>query len=159
MEFLDFLIKNWALVIVFVASGAMLFLWPQIQNRFSPATGVTTLEATRLINAGGIIVLDVRDAASYAAGHLGKAINIPLAEIRGKLPDLRKKPMKNILVYCDRGQKSLSAAKILAELGKTIHNLKGGLTAWTDAGLPIEKTPEKASKKTSEKANGKSQNK
>ncbi|MDR0247946.1 MAG: rhodanese-like domain-containing protein [Burkholderiales bacterium] len=152
MEFLDFLIKNWMLVIVFVGSGALLFLWPQIQNRFSPATGVTTLEATKLINAGGIVVLDVRDPASYAAGHLGKAINIPLAELRGKLPELRKKSSKNILVYCDRGQKSLAAAKILAEADKAIHNLQGGLTAWKEAGLPVEKTPEKSSEKT----NGKS---
>ncbi|MDR2016525.1 MAG: rhodanese-like domain-containing protein [Burkholderiales bacterium] len=162
MELLDFLIKNWMLVIIFVGSGALLFLWPQIQNRFSPAAGVSTLEATKLINAGGVIVLDIRDAASYAEGHLGKAINIPLAELRGKLPELRKKSPKNILVYCDRGQKSLAAAKILAEMDKSIHNLQGGLAAWKEAGLPVEKTPEKTPEKTSKKAektNGKSQDK
>ncbi|MCL2310159.1 MAG: rhodanese-like domain-containing protein [Proteobacteria bacterium] len=156
MELLDFLIKNWMSVIVFVVSGILLILWPQIQNRFSPTVGVSTLEATKLINAGSIIVLDVRDAASYAAGHLGKAINIPLAELREKLPELRKRSSKNILVYCDRGQRSLSAAKILAGTEKTIHNLQGGLVAWKEAGLPVEKTTEKTQEKSSEKSNGKS---
>ncbi|MCL2298268.1 MAG: rhodanese-like domain-containing protein [Proteobacteria bacterium] len=152
MEFLDFLIKNWMLVIVFVGSGALLFLWPQIQNRFSPAAGVSTLEATKLINAGGTIVLDVRDAPAYAEGHLGRAINIPLAELRGKLHELRKKSPKNILVYCDRGQKSLSSAKILAELNTPIHNLQGGLMAWKEAGLPVEKNAEKNTEKNEERA-------
>ncbi|MDR0251523.1 MAG: rhodanese-like domain-containing protein [Burkholderiales bacterium] len=152
MELLDFLIKNWFLVIIFVGSGALLFLWPQIQNRFSPSTGVSTLEATKLINAGSIVVIDVRDPAAYADGHLGKAVNIPLAELRGKLYELRKKSPKNILVYCDRGQKSLSAAKILAEMNTPIHNLKGGLAAWQEAGLPVEKNAENASEKTPENA-------
>ncbi|MDR2711172.1 MAG: rhodanese-like domain-containing protein [Burkholderiales bacterium] len=152
MELLDFLIKNWMLAVVFVISGVLLLFWTQIQNRFSSTSGVSTLEATRLINAGGIIILDVRDAASYADGHLGKAINIPLAELREKLPDLRKRSPKNILVYCERGQRSLPAAKILAELGKTVHNLQGGLIAWKEAGLPVEKNPEKSP----EKSNGKS---
>lgn len=155
MEFLDFLIKNWILVTIFVVSGALLFLWPQIQTRFSPAAGVSTLEATKLINAGSIVVIDVREPAAYAAGHLGKAINIPLAGLREKLPELRKKSSKNILVYCDRGQKSLAAAKVLAELDKTIHNLQGGLAAWTEAGLPVEKSPEKSPEKTNGKSNGK----
>ncbi|MDR2173032.1 MAG: rhodanese-like domain-containing protein [Burkholderiales bacterium] len=159
MELLDFLIKNWMLVIVFVGSGALLFLWPQIQNRFSPAAGVSTLEATRLINAGSIVVIDVRDPAAYAEGHLGKAINIPLAEIRGKLPELRKKSPKNVLIYCDRGQKSLAAAKVLAEADKTIHNLQGGLAAWKEAGLPVEKTPEKAPEKKPAKKAEKTQEK
>jgi rhodanese-related sulfurtransferase len=159
MELLDFLIKNWALAIVFVGSGTLLFLWPQIQNRFSPATGVSTLEATRLINAGSIVVIDVRDPAAYAEGHLGQAINIPLAELRGKLPELRKKSSKNVLVYCDRGQKSLPAAKVLAEANKAIHNLKGGLAAWKEAGLPVEKTPEKAPEKKPAKKAEKTQEK
>jgi rhodanese-related sulfurtransferase len=149
MEFLEFLARdfNWGVAIVFLVSGALLVLWLPLQNRFAPSAGVTTLEATRLINAGGVVVIDVRDAAAYTDGHLGKAINIPLAELRDRLPELRKKASKNILVYCDRGQKSLSAAKVLAGQDKVIHNLKGGLEAWKEAGLPVEKTPEKASKK------------
>ncbi|MDR2244493.1 MAG: rhodanese-like domain-containing protein [Burkholderiales bacterium] len=159
MEFLEFLAKdyNWGAAVIFVLSGALLFLWPQLQNRFSPATGVSTLEAIKLINAGGVVVIDVRDSAAYAEGHLGSATNIPLAEIRGKLPELRKKSPKNVLVYCDRGQKSLTAAKILAEADKTIHNLKGGLAAWKEAGLPVEKTSGKAAEKKAGKKAGKTQ--
>jgi len=147
MELLDFLIKNWMPALLFVISGVMIFLWPQLQNRLSSTTSVSTTEAIRLINAGSIIVLDVRDADAYAESHLGKAINIPLAELREKLPELRKRSPKNILVYCERGQRSLPAAKILADIDKTVHNLKGGLMAWKEAGLPVEKTPEKSNGK------------
>ncbi|MDR1529327.1 MAG: rhodanese-like domain-containing protein [Burkholderiales bacterium] len=138
MEFLQFLQRNWMMALICVVSGVLLFLWPMIQRRFSPSAGVSTLAATRLINAGSLIILDVRNETEYAAGHLNRAINIPLNQLQARVKELEKKSAKNILVYCDRGQRSLAAAKTLAPLGKAIHNLQGGIAAWQEANLPIE---------------------
>lgn len=154
MEFLQFLLKNAVLTTVFIVSGVLLFMWPMIQRRFSPAKGVSTLEATRLINAGSIVVLDVRSETNYLAGHLNRAVNIPFGQLKARLNELEKKSAKNILVYCDRGQRSLAAAKILMSLGKTVHNLQGGIAAWREANLPVEQGADKPEAKTAEKKNG-----
>jgi|GEM_PF-71902 len=154
MEFLQFLMKNWMLTAVFIVSGILLFMWPLIQRRFSPAKGVSTLEATRLMNAGSIIVLDVRSEADYLAGHLHRAINIPFGELKARLSELEKKSAKSILVYCERGQRSLVAAKLLKPLGKTVHNLQGGIAAWREANLPVDQGAGKSEEKGTGKKNG-----
>jgi len=75
----------------------------------APAYGQMTDETTvprisladfkKALDAGQILVADVRDAASYAEGHIPGAINIPLDELQAKLPAL-KASKKPIVAYC-----------------------------------------------------------
>src|SRR6185312_6832675 len=76
---LPFLEKNWPLVLVFLLSGAML-LWPLLQRRLSPVREIGTLDATRLINSGNPIVLDVREPREFVGGRLPNAMHVPLSQ-------------------------------------------------------------------------------
>jgi rhodanese-related sulfurtransferase len=45
-----------------------------------------------------------------------------------------------VIAYCDRGQRARMAASTLTKLGfAEVYTLRGGLRAWSDAGLPVEK--------------------
>jgi rhodanese-related sulfurtransferase len=72
----------------------------------------------------GAVVIDVRSAGEFTAGHLVKAINIPLSEIESVTA--RKFTNKNevLLLHCQSGKRSSEAARKLKELGYTnVYNL------------------------------------
>jgi rhodanese-related sulfurtransferase len=136
----EFLMNNLALVALFLASGTML-LWPEI-SRFSGGGGALgTLEATRLMNQGGSLVLDVREAAEFAAGHLPKSRHIPLSELAKRVDEIAKFKDKPVLVTCRSGNRSGSACRMLKGAGfANVAQLKGGIAAWEQAGLPVERS-------------------
>lgn len=135
----DFLVNNIALVALFLASGALL-VWPEISRFAGGAGSVGTLEATRLMNQAGTLVLDVREADEFASGHLPKARHIPLKDLDSRLGELAKFKDKPVIVTCRSGARSGSACRALKKAGFTnVHNLKGGVPAWQQASLPIEK--------------------
>lgn len=136
---MEFLQKNWPLVLVFIVSGAML-LWPLVKRRLSGSTEIGTFEATRIMNTEHPLVLDVRETQEYEGGHLPEAIHIPLSQLAGRAPDLAKYAGRPVIVYCDRGMRSASATATLAKLGFTrVVGLRGGIQAWKEAGLPTKK--------------------
>jgi rhodanese-related sulfurtransferase len=133
----EFLLNNLALVALFVASGVMLF-WPEL-SKLSGGGGqeIGTLEATRLMNQGSL-VLDVRDEKAYATGHLPKARHIPLADLANRVSEIVKFKEKPVLVT--GGARAGAAAKVLRRSGFTnVFQLKGGVAAWQQASLPMEK--------------------
>jgi len=136
----EFVMNNLALVTLFVASGLML-VWPEI-SRLSGAGGqqIGTLEATRLMNQGPALVLDVRDEAEFAAGHLPRARHIPLKDLAGRLNEIAKYKDKPVIVTCRSGVRSAGACRLLQKSGfSSVFQLKGGLAAWQQASLPVEK--------------------
>ena len=135
----EFLLNNWPLVLLFFASGTMLVA-PDLLG-FAGGTGeLGTLDATRLMNQGTTLVLDVRDAQDFASGHLPRARHIPLADLSNRLSEIEKYKEKPVLVTCMKGNRSASAAKLLRRAGfKSVFHLKGGLAAWQQASLPLEK--------------------
>jgi rhodanese-related sulfurtransferase len=136
---MSFIVNNWMLELIIVLSGAML-LWPLVQGRFSKVKEVGTLNATQLINRQNAVLLDVREAKEYAAGHLPDAMHIPLSELGGRGTELAKLTSRPVIAYCERGQRSRAAGSVLAKLGfAEVYQLTGGFRAWKDAGLPVEK--------------------
>lgn len=95
---------------------------------------VDPAEAARRRGAGDLI-LDVREAAEWAEGHVPGAIHIPYPELRGRLDEIpRDRP---VVAYCASGARSSLAASILAADGRQALNLRGGFTAWQRAGLEV----------------------
>ena len=136
----EFIANNLALVALFLVSGAMLF-WPEI-SRLIGAGGneISTLEATRLLNQGGTLVIDVRDEKEYAAGHLPRARHVPLKELDKRAPELAKSKDKPVILTCRTGPRAAAATRALRRAGFThVYQLKGGIAAWQQASLPLEK--------------------
>ena len=136
---LPFLEKNWPLVLVFVLSGVML-LWPWVTRRLSPVREIGTFEATRMMNTENPIILDIREAKEFVGARLPNAMHIPLSEIKDRGSELTKHVARPVIVYCDRGLRGGAGASALGKLGFTrVQSLRGGLRAWQDAGLPVQK--------------------
>ncbi len=104
------------------------------------ATHLAPLAARDLIAAGGVEVIDVRDATEFAAGHLAGARNIPLslfkADPKGSVKAAR------VLFVCAKGIRSATAASAAEEAGVShVYSLDGGTSAWSAAGLRLEEPP------------------
>ena len=84
------------------------------------------------------VVVDIRDAADYAKGHVKGAVNIPygvaVAENLENLPTDRP-----VYVYCYSGQTASQTSAILRMLGYESYTLSGGTNGWKSANLPMEK--------------------
>ena len=101
---------------------------------------VTVVEAGRLIE-GGAQLLDVRTEEEWNEGYIEGATRIGIAgdDFAGRVTK-QLDSSKPVVVYCHSGHRSAQAAKKLEKLGfKTIHDLKGGIKAWTAAGRPVIK--------------------
>ncbi|HTS83566.1 MAG TPA: rhodanese-like domain-containing protein [Usitatibacter sp.] len=135
----DFILNNIWLVAIFVTSGLML-AWPEISRLMGASNAIGTLEATRLMNQGSTLVLDVRDGNEFAAGHLPRARHIPLSELGKRVEEINKYKEKSVLVTCQSGARSGRAVRLLKDAGFTaVYELKGGIAAWQQASLPVEK--------------------
>jgi ArsR family transcriptional regulator len=99
---------------------------------------VTRGELKRRVRGGLVIVLDVRPADEYAAGHIPEAINIPLRELARRLREIPKS--HEVVAYC-RGPYCVLAFEAVAKLRKcgfTARRLEDGYPEWKAAGLPVE---------------------
>lgn len=136
----EFISNNLALVALFLVSGTMLF-WPEIARLVGTSGNeIGTLEATRLMNQGSTLILDVRDGKEYAAGHLPRARHVPLGELEKKLSELQKFKEKAVIVTCGHGARAGAATRTLKHAGfSNVYVLKGGIPAWQQASLPLEK--------------------
>jgi rhodanese-related sulfurtransferase/DNA-binding transcriptional ArsR family regulator len=99
---------------------------------------VSRKELARRFKGGLVTVLDVRPEDEYAAGHLPRAINIPLRELSRRLREIPKN--REIVAYC-RGSYcvlAFEAVALLRERGFRVRRLEDGYPEWKAAGLPVE---------------------
>lgn len=83
-------------------------------------------------------ILDVRRGDEFAAGYIEFAVNIPIAELDGRIAELPQNLDAPFLVYCAVGIRGNFALTYLKMLGYTnIRNIRGGYGAWTAADLPV----------------------
>jgi ArsR family transcriptional regulator len=85
-----------------------------------------------------VTVLDVRSEAEFALGHLPGAINVPMGQLKRRLPTLPKD--REIVAYC-RGPycvMSFEAVATLRAKGYRIRRLEDGFPEWKAAGFKIE---------------------
>lgn len=92
---------------------------------------ITADEAKALMDSEkGYVILDVRTAEEYAAGHIEGAVLIPDYEIQEKAEEILLDKSQLILVYCRSGRRSKNAASTLASLGYTNVKEFGGIIDW-----------------------------
>lgn len=135
---LEFLIQNWYLVLAAVVSGGLL-LWPQLKGG-GGGSSVNTAEAIRLINREKAVLIDVSEPAEFAAAHAGGSRNIPFGQLEGskELPGNKSLPL---VLVCPTGARASRAVALLRKAGhEKVMSLAGGLRAWREANLPVDKS-------------------
>jgi rhodanese-related sulfurtransferase len=134
---LKFFLDNWILFAVAFASGAML-LWPMI-SRSSGGGRISANQAVQLINREKAVLIDVSEPGEYAAAHAAGSKNIPVGSVENS-SDLPKNKTLPVVLICPTGARAGRVAGTLKKLGfENTHVLAGGLAAWREANLPIEK--------------------
>ncbi len=93
----------------------------------------------RRADGAAMLVLDVRSAEEFAAGHVPGAINIPHDQLGARHGEL-KGATGELVVYCRSGRRSALAVETLEGAGYTgLRHLQGDMQGWEAAGLPVEK--------------------
>ena len=91
----------------------------------------------RLKSERNLIIVDVRQPAETQSGVVPGAVLIPLTELGRRMDELpRDKP---ILTICASSHRSPMAARRLVKAGYTVTDVAGGMGAWMQARLPVEK--------------------
>ncbi|SHI01642.1 rhodanese-like domain-containing protein [Ferrimonas marina] len=139
-EFIDFLSRNPILSLAWVGLAA-LFIASLVKGKLSKVTTVDHQGATQLINKQDAKVLDVRSNDEFKKGHIVDALNQPLSQIKNnQLGAVEKYKNTPIIVVCNTGISSSQAASALVKAGfEQVYNLKGGMTDWNAANLPVVK--------------------
>ncbi len=134
-------VKHNALLIGLAVGSGVALLWPMFNRGAGGAINLNAAEAVLMLNRGKPLVLDVRDAAEFASGHIQGAKHIPVAELANRLKEIEKFKDKPVLVHCQRGMRAKTAIKILkAQQFSQLNNLQGGLDTWVEAKLPLVKS-------------------
>ncbi len=96
---------------------------------FLSRLGIKQIAAKDLDQKKGMVLLDVRTDKEYQQGHIPGAVHVPLADIGDRVKKLKKD--KEVVVYCESGNRSIWAIKRLMGMGYTnLVNLRGGYRAW-----------------------------
>lgn len=119
---------------------AILFSIGSCSPAGEPESAPVTIEQAEKQLAEGAQLLDVRTQEEWDEGHLEDATLVTVTE-EGFLEKAKAKldPKKPVVVYCRSGTRSAKATEQLREAGFTVHDMKGGITAWKAAGKPVVK--------------------
>ncbi len=135
----EFIANHLFLVSLLVAISSLLF-W----NIFFSAMGASQIvpaEVTRLINHEDAALLDVRGAEDFERGHIINAVNIDVATLEDREKELDKYKDKTVVICCAQGPESIRVARSLKMKGfEKLYSLKGGISAWQNANLPLTKS-------------------
>lgn len=123
-----------------LAEGRLLELQEVVSEFLADPTQLAPLDRRAVLGRarqGDVIVIDVRPADEFAAGHLPYARSIPVTELKKRLSELPRN--KDIVAYC-RGPFCLmakDAVTLLRKKGFRAGRLEDGVTEWRSAGLPV----------------------
>ena len=114
----------------------------ELRHRRTGSFAISPNQAVGLLNQGGMLLLDLRSADAFEAGHITDARNAPAGELQGKMVDTVKKfKEKPVLLYCENGAGSaVNAQKLRAQGFTKVMTLRGGLQSWRQENLPLVKS-------------------
>jgi rhodanese-related sulfurtransferase len=137
MEKLPEYVANHPWLVSLAVIAAVLVIVFEIRARRDAFAGISPQDLIRLQNQGALII-DLRNAEAFSAGHIGGARRMDSAEMLTAGDSLKKFKEKNVVVYCESGSTGAAAARVLLRQGfKQVFNLKGGVTGWRGENLPL----------------------
>jgi rhodanese-related sulfurtransferase/DNA-binding transcriptional ArsR family regulator len=108
----------------------------------TPQEAVSRSELMARVRAGDAIVVDLRPADEFDAGHIAGALSIPLPELEARLAELPADV--EVVAYCRGPYCAMSpqAVALLERAGRRARRLEDGYPEWRLAGLPVQVGPE-----------------
>ena len=138
-QYLEFVGNHPLLMAGFVAVVIMLVM-NEFKRKLLGFNEVGINDAVRLINQDDALTLDVREDKEFCDGHILNAVNIPLGLLEGRLKEIEQHKESPVIIYCRSGQRAAKAGAVLKRQGFTsIHKLNGGMLAWVDANMPVNR--------------------
>ena len=133
-HFLIFISEQWVLVFALLLSLNLLLFTES--RKAGPA--LSPQQAINLTNREGGIFLDVRDAKEFKRAHISEAVNIPAANLLGRLGELENYKDKPVIAVCRMGTNASAAVKQLKASGfSQAHRMAGGMMNWDEQRLPV----------------------
>ncbi len=133
------LIQKGLLALALLAIVAFL---PRIISRLRQGSTLNIDQLRQRMNgASDVLLLDVRSAEDYQGvlGHIKGSQNIPLEELKSRLPEILSNLEKPIILICTTDRRSRKAAQILGKEGfADVHVVLGGMKQWNEQSLPVQ---------------------
>lgn len=147
-KFLEFTSNHMLLVSALMVSFFVL-VFSELRRKASGLINVDAADAVKLIN-NDAVVIDIRSVDNFSRGHIVNARNFPKDELDAKLGQLERYKSTPIIAVCDAGVTTTGVVNKLRAAGfETVFGLKGGMSGWGQAGLPVvtgKKTRSKSAK-------------
>ena len=138
-SYLEFASNHPVLVTALLCS-VFLVIFTELRRQAQGISSIDPQEAVKLINADAV-VLDLRSSEAFAKGHIVNAKNVSADELTPDNEKYRKFKSRPVLAVCDTGITSSRAVDMLRKAGfESAYGLKGGISAWTQANLPLVTT-------------------
>ena len=102
------------------------------------AASLPVIEPSTL--ADDALIIDVRDAADWRAGHAPGAVNVPISQLAARLDEvvaIAREAGMPVAVSCGGGTKQGRATAYLLANGVDAQVMRGGMRGWTSAGRPV----------------------
>lgn len=135
MEFFVFVSEQWMLVSVLMV---IVYLFA-INERIKSGKPISSHVATRMLNTDEAVLLDIREAKDFKAGHIAGAINIPHTKLQDRLVELEVHREKAIILADKAGQHTGATGRRLQQKEFNVQRLTGGMMEWQNQKLPVVK--------------------
>jgi molybdopterin/thiamine biosynthesis adenylyltransferase/rhodanese-related sulfurtransferase len=88
----------------------------------------------------GVVLVDVREAEEFDAGHIPGAVHVPRSYLESRIENAVSDRDAHVVLYCQSGNRSAWGANTLKELlgYENVESMKGGITLWKDRGYEVE---------------------
>lgn len=128
---------NHTVLVFALVTSFLLVVFSELRRKATGVSSVEAPDAVRLINNDATII-DLRSADAFSRGHIVNARNIPADELNAKLDKLEAVKSKPVVLVCDAGMIATRSIDTLKKAGfDSVYGLKGGMTGWSQAGLPV----------------------
>ncbi len=132
-DFLVFVSEQWLLASLLLA---LIYAFAVIEH-LKAGKQLSVHEVTRLLNSGEAVLIDLRDAKEYQAGHIHHAINVPLSQLADRIDELQGSRDKVLVLIDKLGHQAAGAGRQLRRAGFRVHRLRGGMAEWQAQSLPV----------------------
>ncbi len=135
MDYFVFISEQWLLVSTLLVL-VYVYAWREKAKAGQPLSASLV---TQLLNREEAVLLDIRESAEFAAGHIVDALHIPHNKLAERLVELETHKSKIVVVADKMGQHAPTAGRLLRDKGFEVRRLQGGMGDWLAQALPVVK--------------------